>query len=58
MLLDKGVSIFVEPGPGKVLSNFLKRIAGKNEYMALSVHDPASLELAIATINKGISSYE
>jgi len=45
-----GVDIFVEVGPGKVLTGFTKKIA--KGMMALNVEDAASLEKTLAELNK------
>ena len=45
-----GVDIFVEVGPGKVLTGFTKKIA--RGMMALNVEDAASLEKTLAELNK------
>lgn len=47
-LKDSGVQHVVECGPGKVLAGLIKRI--DRELTALPVHDPASLETALATV--------
>ena len=45
-----GVDIFVEVGPGKVLTGFTKKIA--KGMMAINVEDAASLEKTLAELNK------
>ena len=42
-LLDSQVDIFVEIGPGKTLSNFTKKIAGKKQVEVYQVDDMLSL---------------
>lgn len=49
ILKDKGVQHVVECGPGKVLAGLNKRI--DREMEALPVHDPASLETALAAVS-------
>jgi [acyl-carrier-protein] S-malonyltransferase len=46
LLIDKGVTTFVEVGPGKVLSGLLRQIDRRQR--CLHVEDPASLEKALA----------
>ena len=45
---DLGVTHIVECGPGKVLSGLVKRI--DKEMVVLSINDPASLELALSSL--------
>ena len=49
-MIEQGVDTFVEIGPGKVLSGFMKRI-DKN-VTALNVEDRASLEEALDILKK------
>lgn len=49
-LIDLGVDTFIEVGPGKALSAFLKRIS--KDVKILNVCDIATLEKTIAAINK------
>ena len=49
-MVASGVDIFVEVGPGKVLTGFTKKIA--KGMMALNVEDAASLEKTLAELNK------
>ena len=49
ILKDKGVHSVVECGPGKVLAGLNKRI--DREMNILPVHDPASLESALAAVS-------
>jgi len=48
-----GARIFVEVGPGKVLSGLVRRILP--EAKALNVEDPASLEKTLTTLRGGVS---
>lgn len=45
LLLDEGVTTFVEVGPGKTLVNIVKRMDGGGAF--LNVEDPASLEATL-----------
>lgn len=45
-LIDKGIDLFVEVGPGKVLSGLLKRI--NRNYKALNVEDEKTLQALLA----------
>jgi [acyl-carrier-protein] S-malonyltransferase len=45
-MVANGVDIFVEVGPGKVLTGFTKKIA--KGMTALNIEDPASLEKTLA----------
>jgi len=47
LLIDQGVTTFVEVGPGKVLSGLLRQIDRRQR--CLQVEDPASLEKALAS---------
>jgi [acyl-carrier-protein] S-malonyltransferase len=47
LLVDEGVTTFVEVGPGKVLSGLLRQIDRRQR--CLQVEDPASLEKALAS---------
>ena len=49
LLIDKGVDFFIEVGPGKVLSNLLKRIAPKIKTQITG--DLSSLQKALNLIN-------
>ncbi len=46
---NKGVTIFVECGPGKVLTGLDKRIAKEAEHLAL--HDPETLDKVLEQLN-------
>ena len=47
LLIDEGVTTFVEVGPGKVLSGLLRQIDRRQR--CLQVEDPVSLEKALAS---------
>ncbi len=47
-LVADGANVFVESGPGKVLTGLMKQIAP--EQKALNVEDPASLEKTFAEL--------
>ncbi len=47
-MIDDGVNTFVEVGPGKALSGFIKRIS--KEVQLLNVQDSASLEKTLKTL--------
>jgi [acyl-carrier-protein] S-malonyltransferase len=49
-MLADGVTLFVEIGPGKVLTNLVKRIA--KEVERVNVETPADIEAARAAIAK------
>ncbi|MHB8170004.1 MAG: ACP S-malonyltransferase [Thermincolia bacterium] len=49
-MISQGVNVFVEVGPGKVLSGLMKKIS--REVEVLNVEDPASLEKTIAKIKE------
>ena len=48
-LLAQGFTRFIELGPGKALSGFMKRIAGNAQM--LNVADAASLEATVKALN-------
>ena len=50
-MVDAGVDLLVECGPGKVLTNLNKRIA--KDTPALAVFDPESLRIALAAAGAG-----
>jgi [acyl-carrier-protein] S-malonyltransferase len=47
-LVGAGVELFIEVGPGKVLSNLLRQIDPAHK--TLHVEDPASLEKTLAAL--------
>jgi len=47
-MIDKGVDTFVEIGPGKVLSGFIKKI--DRNMTVLNVEDMASLDSAVRVL--------
>ena len=49
-LIEAGVKIFVEVGPGKVLSGLIKKIS--KEVRILNVEDLASLENSLALLKE------
>jgi [acyl-carrier-protein] S-malonyltransferase len=50
LLAAQGATLFVEVGPGRVLSGLLKQIQGKEAAAALNVEDYASLEKTLAAL--------
>lgn len=50
LLMDEGVTLFIEVGPGKVLSGLVKRIS--RELKALSVSDVESLDAAAQALER------
>ncbi len=50
-LLDQGVNLFIECGPGKVLGNLIKRL--DSSVMTVNIQDYDSLEEAVARISEG-----
>ena len=53
-MLDKGVDTFVEIGPGKTLSGFVKRAKGDFDINILNINDVQTLENTVEFIKKGI----
>lgn len=51
-LLDGGARIFVEVGPGRVLTGLLKKIAGDRKVTAMNVEDKDSLEKVVARLRE------
>ncbi|HEX8852050.1 MAG TPA: ACP S-malonyltransferase [Pyrinomonadaceae bacterium] len=49
-LVREGVTLFVEVGPGKVLSGLVRQTAGKDAVRCLNVEDAASLSAARAAL--------
>jgi [acyl-carrier-protein] S-malonyltransferase len=49
-MIDEGVETFVEVGPGKALSGFIKRVSRK--VTILNVEDMASLEKTLTELSK------
>jgi [acyl-carrier-protein] S-malonyltransferase len=47
-MIATGVTVFVECGPGKVLTSLNRRIERKPELKMLALEDPASIEAALA----------
>lgn len=50
-MIEDGVQVFVEVGPGRVLSGLVKRIAPKGTIL-LNVEDPESLEKCLARLRE------
>lgn len=50
LLIDRGVSTFVELGPGKVLSGLIRQIS--RESQALNVEDAQSLDASLAALKR------
>lgn len=49
-MIDSGVDTFVEIGPGKTLSGFVKRIETEKEITILNINNVESYELALETL--------
>jgi [acyl-carrier-protein] S-malonyltransferase len=52
-LIAAGANVFIEAGPGKVLTGLMKQIDGAQK--ALNVEDPASLNKTLADVKSGAS---
>ncbi len=50
-MMENGIDTFIEIGPGKTLSGFVKRMAGERTINILNICDEASLENVINFIN-------
>lgn len=46
-MLERGIDTFIEIGPGKTLSGFVKRMATTNDINIININDTLSLEKAI-----------
>lgn len=51
-MIDEGVDTFVEIGPGKTLSGFVKRIESENEINILNINNVESLKNSIEFLKK------
>ena len=47
-MVDMGIDTFVEIGPGKTLSGFVKRLESENEVTILSINSVETLEAMIS----------
>lgn len=56
MMLENGVDTFVEIGPGKTLSGFVKRLNTNKEIKTLNIDNMESLDNVIKLIKEGEKS--
>lgn len=49
-MLESGIDTFIEIGPGKALSGFVKRMNPPNDINIININDTASLEKAISEV--------
>ncbi len=49
-MLESGIDTFIEIGPGKALSGFVKRMNPPNDINIININDTASLEKAISKV--------
>lgn len=49
-MLESGIDTFIEIGPGKALSGFVKRMNPANDINIININDTASLEKAISEV--------
>ena len=52
-MLEEGIGTFVEIGPGKSLSGFVKRTKGEKEINILNINDVQTLKNTINFIKEG-----
>ncbi|MCY8497306.1 ACP S-malonyltransferase [Bacillus atrophaeus] len=55
-LIDEGVTVFIEIGPGKVLSGLVKKVNRRLKTIAVS--DPETIELALQTLKEEYGNAE
>ena len=55
-MINSGIDTFIEIGPGKTVSGFVKRTPTEKEIKILNINDDVSLEESIKFLNGGFEN--